>query len=641
MTPSTLEHGARLTLVLLVVFAWGAVDTRGAYADDFVFLAYSARLDWLQSVTDWIDTFNSRLGQALIFPSLLKTFATPDPAAFHWTGLHTLGIVTTAASIVLLDVLLARGGVGLAARLLALGPFAVNPLLAEALLWPATLAGYVFPSFFFLLGTWLYLARRSAPLARALAFLLLAIAVLGIEQLAPLFVLLIAWGLWTHWRAQGRLAAFDATALLLVLGAFVASAVLGKTADRVESFASLTLPEIPARSLGVLTDAGNDLLTHWARLLADPLIRADLADTLTLPAIGMGIALATAWAWLLARATASTADDTRHPARTVLAGLILFAAALTPFMVVNYYVPPRSLYIPGVGLAIALAIPLAGGLRRLSFAARAPLIGAGAIALLALLAGTRHAQQDFARQWRDEHALLTALAAAERDATTGSEFVVLGYPDGTGPSPGLRNRFAVNGMVQWLHPGRGFSGDALRDLTEVFGLPEDPADLAGRYTTRATDRAIVWIDGAAKAIDTLMIDAPVMDTPTTLHARAESPGLVARHGALTLEVPVLLRIAGSDTGVLVVRLRAEGLAEGQARVRLAIMDDAGHRHVHDSTVATRFGFRKMADGYQRSVFIPALSQVRTISVALALAGLPDTPGEARRYPSGALRIEVQ
>ena len=114
--------GAALLITLLTS---SRIWERGGYADDFAFLDYTLSRSYLEAVSQWSSTFNSRFSQGVLLPGIINMLAGDQPGTFNWILYHGLGVAGILLTLYffyrLLDVVGVPGRIaGLACLLFAL-----------------------------------------------------------------------------------------------------------------------------------------------------------------------------------------------------------------------------------------------------------------------------------------------------------------------------------------------------------------------------------------------------------------------------------------------------------------------------------------------------------------------------------------
>jgi len=328
---------------------------------------------------------------------------------FSLYGLHAPGFLATnvllhTASAWLLYAALARMTRATGASAFVAAVFALHPLHVESVAWVSerkdALAG-----FFWMLGLWCYARAQPLPSARARAAVALCL-VMGLLS-KPLLVsfpfalvLLDYWPLRKLTQASGRLApgrllgSLREKLPLFAIAALFAGITwwIQRATGAVNSFSALPLGARLANALD-----------SYAAYLADALWPSGLAVFYPHP-LGALPALEVAAAALLLAGVSLVAFAWRRSNPALLAGWLWFGGTLVPMIgivqVGMHARADRYMYVPLIGIAVALAFTLEPLARRGPLARRALGAAAAAAALALALASVEQLAS-----WRDSVAL--------------------------------------------------------------------------------------------------------------------------------------------------------------------------------------------------------------------------------------------
>ncbi len=608
-------------IVLLALLAYGQFWTRGGYADDFSFLAYSARHDLLDAMRLWGETFNSRLAQGVMMPLLHRIGGVDQPLDFHWPLMHGIALAAFLITLWLLDACLRQFRIGWPLRSLMLLLFALAPAKNEALLWPATQVGYIIPTMLFLFAAWrelVTLRRNDSTLPGLLTrHLLFAFTLLAIEQLMPLYVLFVA--LCAH-AFRGRLRMTRLAVAIMVLVAVAALTFGGKTTERADEFLSVSPAAMPARLPGVLAESLRGFLLPYAdTLISEPSL---VLETARQPILALSALIIVALITVALRACVHTPNARGLVPRQIGIGLVIWIATLSPFVVLSYYLPSRALYLPSLGIWFMTATLLCAACKASPWLRWLGGIGTSLLLIYFTIANL-YAQQDFAQRWQDTRALAVGLHQLQDKLPRQGELVLVNPVRSHGPAPDLHNRFAFDGLIRWLLPAHDLHGETLRDFSTLFDLPaqQDPAD-HWRLTARPGSVPLLRTAARLHAMNTLDLSrnaAPTAPAPghgvrgvmTVLDAGAEyASGFQIRLGRL-IHLPI------ADLALLEVEINAPTDVK-DLRLILHARQENGRTESLDSSVAKRFGFVRSKGGWRRFIPIAHYSELRGLRMGISL-----------------------
>ena len=635
-----------LLLVLagvLIALSYGSVTTRGGYADDFAFLAYSSTHSYIDAVLNWSSTFNSRISQGVMMPLLLKGLAGDTPGSIHWGAFHAIGLVTFAISIFLLYKIMQLFKLPWQASIITLLVFSLNPIKNEAVMWPATIVGYIIPLCIFLLATWLFFRaaknRTEAFPGQLFTGLLFLFSLFAIEQLFPLFILVIAMRLVFFSCSRQQLAIIITTTLVFT-AVYILVTFSGKTTERMDPFLNIDTSSIASHIMNVLGGSLTDLLGHTPRILLDPYYRADLLAAGRSPAFMLAILTIASLSIVFYRRTVGTSSPAAKTEKQLFllftTGLLVYLATLSPFMILSYHIAARALYLPSLGIALMSGAVFA----YLSLKTRYNwqnilLTGALSILLALFVLINLFSEKDFARQWRLEQDIINYISSVRDDLPDGTELSIFNVPKTYGPSPGFVNRFGFNGIVNWIIPGRNLYGETQNDFSDVFEVPNNPGGIDGLTIYPAQGKwVLTWTPDGVVRVKSLTLynttddsNITVKKPVTTMKTHTTKPGEL--YGLVSLPnksatyndlFPVtastLIQIPQINVGLLQIHIAEPGANDRKLRLILHARHMDGLVRPYDSPVSLRYGFHPASGGYSKYFFISDFSSVKALHISL-------------------------
>ena len=638
-----------LTVLFLVGLSYGRIMTRGGYADDFAFLAYSTTNSYMDAALGWISTFNSRISQGIIMPLLLKGLSSNHPSGFHWGIYHAIGLAAFAITIVYIYRVLSLFNIPWHVSFVAISIFALNPVKNEALLWPATIVGYILPLCFFVVATWLYFDRAkrntNTLLVRIIYSFLFVISILSIEQLLPLFVVVVAIRLVFLGFSQRQLVA-NLSAILLVASIFLLITISGRTTERIDRFTAIDIGSVPSHIVNVLAGSVIEILGHAPRILLDPYYHSELSSAaLSAGYIFSAFVIISSAAWFSRRLVGmpgKTPGSTRILVLLVVTGIIIWFSSLSPFMVLSYYVPARSLYIPSLGAAL-IAGAVFGYIciilqQRWQ---RAVMVSAFSFLLAVYVLINRYSEQDFALQWENEKLIIDYIDANKDQIPEGTELAIFNVPRTHGPTPGFVNRYAFNGMVNWIAPGRNLEGHTLKDFSDIFQIPVDISQ-HNQYSVHPQENywALLWTPDSVMRLGSIKLlrDQNALSTAASnvVTSSAESSGIqpvelsgiirsVNRsayyNGDISVHVTSMIIAPQIDSGLVQVSVKGPALMQNKYRLILHARHPDGSSIPYDVTLSPDRGFQEGNTGFSKYFFIENFSCVDTLQISLTSQGV--------------------
>jgi hypothetical protein len=651
-----------LGILLLIILSYGRIMTRGGYADDFSFLAYSTSNTYLDAALGWISTFNSRISQGIMMPVLLKGLSTNSITGFHWGLLHAIGLSAFLATMVFIYRIFSLFNIPGHVSFVALSIFALNPVKNEALLWPATIVGYILPLCLFSAASWLYFSSAKHDTATAAKIagysLLFVFSILSIEQLLPLFLVVVAIRMIFLALNRKQFVA-NLTGTFLVIAIFALVTFAGKTTERIDRFTALDLASIPAHIMNILAGSVIEILGYTPRILLDPYYHPDLFSAAFSAGYILSIAaiiIISVWFYRsMDTVPGKSPHNKRMPMYLVAAGTCIWISSLTPFMVLSYYVPARSLYIPSLGVALVAAALFGYIYAKLQNGIpRAVLSSAFSVLLAAYVLINLYSEQDFAHQWENEKLIIDFVDSKKDRIPVGTELAIFNVPHSEGPTPGFVNRYTFNGMLNWIAPERKLQGHTLKDFSDIYRIPESISQYT-RYSVPPLDNywALLWTPesvlrlGNIKLVreqNDLQAHEPGMDTGDFEYSGSQAvdlTGLVRPinqagqyNNDMSIHVNTMIIMPQIDSGLVQVSVDGTDITEDKYRLVLHALHQDGSSKPYDLTLSREKGFRESATGLSKYVFINDFFSVSSLQFSLTTIsgkrlkrGSPDT-GEA-------------
>ena len=641
-----LRKSRKLLLALtgiLIILSYGSVTTRGGYADDFAFLAYSSTHSYIDAVLSWSSTFNSRISQGVMMPLLQKWLTADAPDSIHWTAIHVAGLLAFVASVFLLYKIMQLFRIPWQASITAILIFSLNPIKAEALLWPATIIGYIFPLCIFLFTTWFYFRnakhQMETPVRLIISVLLFVFCLFAIEQLFPLLVLVVAMRLvFFNTSRQQLVATITGTLLITIIYGLVTFS--GKTTERLDPFTGINTSSIVSHSIDVLKSSLTDLVGHTPRILIDPYFHSELLEAGDSAAFMLATFTIAILMIVLFRRLNNEDGPARHADTKLLllfaTGALIYLATISPFMVLSYYIAIRALYIPSLGIALmAGAIFAFLAIRARHQWQNIILTGPLAMILVVFVLVNIFSQNDFSRQWLLEQDILDYVSSVKNDIPENTELSIFNVPKTYGPSPGFVNRFGFNGIVNWIVPGKGLYGETQKDFSDVFSIPDTAEHIddlkiqpaPGKWVLVWTPRGVMRVTGlrlynaanneTTAARDTHAEQSGHKTASGDLYGLVSTPGQSAVYSnGILVTVKTLINLPQIDAGLLQIQVTGQNVDDAQLRLVLHASNMDGRIQPYDTTVSLRNGFQPAAAGYYKYFLISDISSIKTLRVSL-------------------------
>ena len=518
----SLERAAFFLVILVTLLSYGTIWSRGGYADDFNFLAYSSGKGYLEAVVGW--QANARFSQAIVMPLLMQGLAGDTPLDFHWEVFHAIGIGAFLLCILFFNGILKTTGASWILRVTSCLVFAIYPIKNEALLWPSTIVGYVIALMVFLGAVWFYFATAKKQKESAYSLLitgfLFLFALFFIEQLAPLLVLVVFFRLILFGRRPGSVLAngFMLTSLFAI---FIWANYFSAASEKLHRYSGETV-SLVSNILNVLQKSFAAVTVYPARIVFDPYYWPSLKGVLLSPAFWLACVTLIVLGWILIKGIGAsqpgTAKSRISPWRFFLGGGLIWVAAFSPFMVISYYLPDRVYFIPLLGLSL-----MAGAVMELIVSSHrwwmsrllvVLLVSAGCVFVLI----NQYSERDFEKQWNDQKKVMETLAGMERELEPGDVINLVNFPKEIGPAPEFVNWFAFNGMLKWMFPGLDLKGYTQRGFFSIFPLPGiQETTGATVLSLKKNEKLLVWLDDTEnlRKVDALRLGAVASSKAST------------------------------------------------------------------------------------------------------------------------------
>lgn len=646
MKDSEFPNARKLLLALagiLIVLSYGSVTTRGGYADDFAFLAYSSTHTYIDAILGWSSTFNSRISQGVMMPLLLKGLGGDAPGNMHWAAIHVAALLALVISVFLLYRIMQLFLLPWQASIAAILIFSLNPIKSEALMWPATIVGYIIPLCVFLFSTWFFFrnAKHQTETAARLIIsaLLFVFCLFAIEQLFPLFILVVAMRL-VFFNTSRQQLIYSISGTLLISAIYLLVTFSGKTTERMDPFMDINTTSIISHTMYVLRSSLTDLIGHTPRILIDPYFHSDLIEAGQSVVFMLAILTIAAAMVILYRHLNNAGKPAMHTEKRLLllfsTGILIYLATLSPFMVLSYYIAARALYIPSLGIALMAGAVFAFlAIRAKHRWQNIVLAGSLAMLMVVFVLVNLFSQNDFSRQWSLEQDIIDYVSSIKEDIPENTELSIFNVPKTYGPSPGFVNRFGFNGIVNWIHPGKSLYGETQNDFSDVLRIPETIGHTNNMKIQAAQERwVLAWTPAGIMRITGLNLSsAPNNETTVAGKAHAEQSGLETTPGDLygvvstpgqsavysdgtLVTIKTLIHLPQIDAALLQILVTGEEVNNEQLRLILHARNTDNLVQPYDMKVSLRNGFQPGASGYSKYFLVSDISSIKALHVSL-------------------------
>ncbi len=633
-----------ILLIILVVISYGDITSRGGYLDDFSFVCYTKSQSYLEAVWNWSQHYNSRISQGVILPGLLTLSDLDKPGTYNWSMFHCIGILAFLVSLFFINRILVVVNVPMRARLVTLLIFALHPVKNQALLWPATIAGYVIPFMIFSLATWFYLARAKMVQEKVwsllVAFSLILFSVLAIEQLLPLAVFIVVLRL-LMFPAERRHLVLNLSGLVVVISSFVASALLGKTAEKVSNRSGLDLLQLVTHAFETSVSAVKRILEHPIQIALDryywdALLEA--AGNILFPVAVIVLLILMA---VIALRKAECGIDKAPMLKLVLVaacGGLLFLVTLSPLMVVNYYLPLRALYIPLLGAAIVTGAMFEMLWQKCfqNWLRNTVVALTGGITVVFILINLLD-QHGMDKYWSMEKSIIKTLQQIKHEVPSNTEINLYNIPKTVAPVAGIVDYFTFPSITNWVFNDETVTGSTLVDLSDVYPIHETlNVNENVNFATPDDHVVLFWQNNGLTCIEGLQLQK----IPSTIvenykwhqilkigstHPEREKihgfyyPVVHEKNYGGGYKIQIKNPIVSSGTDVIFLPTKIKVGSNKNERLRLIVHVKRAGKPVkaYDQSVAYFAGFTAETGGFKKTIIIPEVKDIELISISLS------------------------
>ncbi len=624
-------------LCMLVFLNYGAIWSRGGYADDFAFLVYSHSQSYWDAVANWMTTYNSRVGQGLVMPFLLNIAKGEQYVSFNWWIIHGIGLICFVISIHFFSKILILFRLPQPIRYVAIIIFALHPLNVDVLFRPATIVGYVIPFSLFLIAIYLYLSleknHNPLRLTRILVFFLLLFAILSIEQLLPLMVIIffIRFFVLSFTKRQLVESVFF-TALSFTV--FLYLAIAGNTAPRVEKFSTINLSSLPERAIEVIGASVSSYLLYPLKIVLDQFYWSSLLDIITSPLFWFSIILAIFLMQIISKLKFEQKyEHARQPFLfTGLTGALLWLGALSPLMVVSYYLPGRIFYIPLLGFSLLCGVVFYFVWEKASSPRlRVALLSSLALGIILSSMLNMHHQSEFSRYWNMEQSVIQALSENASAIPQGATVSLHNIPLEFGPVPSLIDDYTFPSLLSWMFPDKDLKGTTTQSL--LSSLPTEIEGQKEAYLKNVANDNVVlflWQDKVIRIINPnyLPIEEFSNFAPNSHHSNPypwDKQISIERlaldisqkySNGSALEVSSIMRINELDSLLVNVSVLSGKKRIENSRLQFHVLYRNDTKVPFDMSIGSDSGFIKNEESFHRDMLIPNLSEVSRVVISL-------------------------
>jgi len=653
-------------VLVLVLVSYGSYWQRGVYADDFAFLGYLTGQSLPDAIMGWGGHFNSRLTQAVLIPTAFSLVQAATPGEVYWWVIHINAVLTLCVTVYLLFKTLELFQLSRLSIFVATLVFALHPIKTQAVFWPASIFGYLYPLLFFMLGTYLYFrAARSGCnklWQHALVFFLMFLAACGIEQLIPLIFLVLVARL-LIWRLEFKAVLLHGLGSVLLMAMVVGVILAGRTMDRVASHGGMGLSMIWTRLELVLVSAMRELVGYPARFLLDEYFYADVSTAFWSPALLIACMALVLVVVLMMRGPYGPAQPRMRPDMVVmLVGVAAIFLPLTPFLVTDYYMPARVFFIPSIGFAL-----VCGSLFGLLWSVvRARWFHMGlavlaAVASLVYVLTNRTVQVQYAELWQKEEAVIKHLLQEYPAPEPGTSFSLLHFPRMLGAVPTFADYFTFPGMIQWLYRNETITGKSDMSLSTFLDLDENlDASQPRLWTSSPKQNGIIYSVAMEKAMSLSRLLTINEASLVTGDYRRSLPGKdesVRDSASIAVVTPLAVSVGYTNalglelqdalwlryTDLLCVRVTGNAPSESK-RLRLLVHAsyDNGDVVPYDRDLIERNAFHFSEGKFYADVLIDSASSLRRLEFQMTDSGrvLPLTIDDSSGRTSMTVLIQA-
>lgn len=620
---SSENYGLALIFSLLIL-NYGLIWTRGGYADDFAFLAYTEEKDLFSAISQW--PFNSRLSQAILIPTLIKTLSGTLPGTFYWWVIHGISLCCLLLCVFLLNGILKKLDAPWIIRFSACLFFAIYPIKNTTVMWPATIIGYVIALTLFLLAVYIYFSRAKSNdetfVSLVSVWTLFLFSIFCIEQLLPLVALVIPLRLFL-WRVKTSRAISHFSGGLSLLIAFAIFSFFGRTAGRILDH-SLQDKSIFANALEVSIQSFVVFIEYPLRPLLDPYYRNGIFDAFGHKTFFISVLLLVVLSRLFVKLDRKDVIPSNKAILFLTGGLIIWFSALSPLMVIYYGVPDRVLFIPLIGISISVGAVTYLIDRYVNYFRYI-------VACFIIICGTAfslvniYSQNDFAKKWGNEQTLINSLKTLDNGFVESKTIDLFNFPSDYGPSPNLDDYFTLDGIVNWLYPGKNNQGDIQGNFSAIFQLPENASKFNYPETfflPEQNHKVLLWVNNPNKIITIKELHL-VSDTST--HQNQNDLGMVTgsivkldgsvKEKQYIIRTPYLIKLNSYNLGILRIELEYDQPIT-KHRLNIHIEYTNGHTLPYDKWVShsTANTWSNSNSTLSTMLFISDLSTVKSITI---------------------------
>ncbi|MGY6274873.1 hypothetical protein [Methylomonas sp. MgM2] len=574
------EKTGLILLIWLFIFNYGKFWTRGGYADDFAFLSFISDKTLIEAITQW--SFNSRFTQAILFPLIFKPIFLIGPGDFQWWFIQLLGLICFTIIMFFLNKILLLANIEWPIRFFSLFLFSIYPLKCTTILWPAAIIGYIFPLLFLVLGCFIYLRDANRRIekqgSRVIVFTLFLLSAFGIEQLIPIIVLIFTFRCFAFPISKKTLI-IDFTGLISILGAFVFLNFYGASRGRVERHTHSDF-SILNHSLDTFIESLSLFIKYPLSIVLDQYYRDDLIETAkqaSFQASELILFILAIYCYFLPKIRYRN----NKYYSVILSGLLIWLAAFSPLMVIDYYLPDRVFLIPLIGMSIAFGATIALIINQ------GRLIKLITIVFLFLTCTlfnlvNNYIQNDFEENWQASSLVIHTLGKHRNEIYDNSTVRIFNLPNAQSPSPKAKNAFSVNGITHWLFPNKHVSGDSLASIDSVFMLPNTIQNTSFPFNVpniRPNDINFIYADEKVLPLKgIILISKPIKNHNTVDHiltARVNQIDLKGSVENYRVIVPYYLNIESIDIILVKIIIQSDEnrLNKGQLRIHATDDDD--------------------------------------------------------------------
>ncbi len=632
-------------LTVLAVISYGKISSRGGYADDFPFANYAASQSYLEGVLNWKQEINSRISQSVILLGLLHLSDLDNLESYNWTMFHGIGILAFLISLFFINCIFVIVEVPARSRFIALLFFALHPIKNQALLWPCCISGYIIPFMIFSLATWLYLARAKVMQERVwsllIVFSLLSFVVMSIEQLLPLIVFIVLLRLLMYSSGR-RLLVMNLSGLIMVVSAFLVTALFSKNLKLSHgSYSEWNLLQIVTHAFEIFIGAARQILEHPIRIFLDnyywDALLESAGSVLFLVAVITLLILMVIFAYQMTKNNFDKAPM-RKLIMIAICGSLMFLVTISPLIVVDYYLPPRVLFIPFLGIALVIGAMFEMLWQKciLNWLRYAVIILIGGVTAIFILINLLD-QNGLAKYWSMEKSIIKDIQQMKHEVPSHSEINLFNIPQIKDPMPSFVNNFAFPSITNMMFDDKTITGSTLVDISDVYPISE--ALNAQESTTLATpgDHVVCfWQKNSLIRIQGLQLQKvaliktgniewqQILDlwktNPKTKNIKGYYYPIIHEKnykGGYSIQInsPIVL----PETGMILLPTKIEIGKNKNVRLRLIIHAKRSGRPIenYDRPIADFSGFKSENGGLEKTIIISKIKDLELISISLS------------------------